>query len=227
MVFYAAFNSISVISRRQLTLFMFSWVSPVLGWVLKCLAQGHSREKTQRIQCGSNPGPLDYESNTFPLSHAGPRNVGKGENAGNHHFLLFPQCFLPSEKEVLLLIYVYFVVCKCFEFGPVLNKMSFFKELIFFSDKSNQDLTHLVFSTCLLSKLLTCNLVFPSAFLKVALQILGRKFYKNTKKSSLYSQSLLIFIHRTPVVERHPITREIKRFKMAQVNTNGKHGLFI
>ena len=46
MVFYAAFNSISVISRRQLTLFMLSWVSPVLGWALKCLAQGHSHEKT-------------------------------------------------------------------------------------------------------------------------------------------------------------------------------------
>ena len=29
MVFYAAFNSISVISRRQLTLFMLSWVSPL------------------------------------------------------------------------------------------------------------------------------------------------------------------------------------------------------
>ena len=71
MVFYAAFNSISVISRRQLTLFMLSWVSPVLGWALQCLAQGHSHEKTQRIQCGSNPGPLDYESNTLPLSHAG------------------------------------------------------------------------------------------------------------------------------------------------------------
>ena len=49
-----------------------SWVSPVLGWALKCLAQGHSHEKTQRIQCGSNPGPLDYESNTLPLSHVGP-----------------------------------------------------------------------------------------------------------------------------------------------------------
>ena len=31
MAFYAAFNSISVISRRQLTLLMLSWVSPVLG----------------------------------------------------------------------------------------------------------------------------------------------------------------------------------------------------
>ena len=63
--------------------------------------------------------------------------------------------------------------------------------------------------------------------LKVALQILGRKFYKNTKKSSLYFQSLLIFIHRTLVVKRHPITREIKRFTMAHADTNGKHGLFL
>ena len=49
-----------------------SWVSPVLGWALKCLAQGHSHEKTQRIRCCLNPGPLDYESNTLPLSHASP-----------------------------------------------------------------------------------------------------------------------------------------------------------
>ena len=38
MVFYAAFNSISVISRRQLTLFILSWVSPVLGLELLHLA---------------------------------------------------------------------------------------------------------------------------------------------------------------------------------------------
>ena len=69
MVFYATFNSISVISRRQFT-FMLSWVSPVLGSALKYLAQGHSHEN-QRIQWGSNPGPLDYESNTLPLSHVG------------------------------------------------------------------------------------------------------------------------------------------------------------
>ena len=75
MVFYAAFNSLSVISQRQLRLFMLSWVSPVLGWALKCLAQGHSYEKTQRIQCGSNPGPLHYKSTTLPLSHVGPREL--------------------------------------------------------------------------------------------------------------------------------------------------------
>ena len=26
--------------------------------------------------------------------------VGKGENAGNQHFLLFPQCFLPATKQI-------------------------------------------------------------------------------------------------------------------------------
>ena len=26
--------------------------------------------------------------------------VGKGENAGNQHFLLFPQCFLPIPKRI-------------------------------------------------------------------------------------------------------------------------------
>ena len=50
-----------------------------------------------------------------------------------------------------------------------------------------------------------------NATLKVALQILGRIFYKNTKKkTSLYSKSFLIFIKGTLVVERHPITTEIR-----------------
>ena len=26
--------------------------------------------------------------------------VGKGENAGNQHFLLFPQCFQPFPKQI-------------------------------------------------------------------------------------------------------------------------------
>ena len=63
--------------------------------------------------------------------------------------------------------------------------------------------------------------------LKVALQILRRKFYKNTRKSSLYSKSLLIYNDKTPVVENHPTTREIKRFTMAQVDTDGKRSLFL
>ena len=57
MVFYAAFNSISVISWRQLTLFMLSWVSPVLGWALKCLAQGNSHEKTRGSSAARTQDP--------------------------------------------------------------------------------------------------------------------------------------------------------------------------
>ena len=26
--------------------------------------------------------------------------AGKGENAGNQHFLLFPQCFLPYQRKI-------------------------------------------------------------------------------------------------------------------------------
>ena len=72
MVFYAPFNSISVILRRQLTLFMsfLGCTSTRLGlWIV--LPKGTST-KTQRIRCGSNPGHLDYESKTLPLTHAGP-----------------------------------------------------------------------------------------------------------------------------------------------------------
>ena len=30
--------------------------------------------------------------------------VGKGENAGNQHFLLFPQCFLPCQRKILTIL---------------------------------------------------------------------------------------------------------------------------
>ena len=58
-------------------------------------------------------------------------------------------------------------------------------------------------------------IVSPScqtADLKVALQIMGRTFYENTKGASLYPKSLLIFIHKIPVVENHPTTGEIREF---------------
>ena len=50
---------------------------------------------------------------------------------------------------------------------------------------------------------------------------------KYLKKSPLYSQSLLIFIHKTPVVENHPTTRENKTITTAQVDTDGNHNLFL
>ena len=47
--------------------------------------------------------------------------VEKGENAGNQHLLLFPQCFLPFPRQISIFSHIYFVVCKCFQFGPVQN----------------------------------------------------------------------------------------------------------
>ena len=34
--------------------------------------------------------------------------VGKGENAGNQHFLLFPQCFLPFPNEISIFLSHFF-----------------------------------------------------------------------------------------------------------------------
>ena len=45
--------------------------------------------------------------------------VGKGENAGNQHFPLFQECFLPVPRQISILSHIYFVVCKNFQFGPV------------------------------------------------------------------------------------------------------------
>ena len=41
--------------------------------------------------------------------------VGKGENAVSSIFSFFQDIFYQSQKEFLFLIYIYFVICKCFE----------------------------------------------------------------------------------------------------------------
>ena len=45
--------------------------------------------------------------------------LGRGENAGNPHFLLISHFFYPFKGEFQLLKYIYLVVCKCFQFEPV------------------------------------------------------------------------------------------------------------
>ena len=72
MVLYAAFNSVSFISRRQLTLFMsfLGFTSARLGSEVSCPRT--LPQKNQEDPVHSNPGPMRYVSNTLPLSHAGP-----------------------------------------------------------------------------------------------------------------------------------------------------------
>ena len=55
----------------------------------------------------------------------------------------------------------------------------------------------------------------------MAPQILEQKFYKNAKNSSLYSQSFLIFIHKTPVVESHLTTGEIRELLWPRLTQTG------
>ena len=69
---------------------------------------------------------------------------------------------------------------------------------------------------------------FSSGMLKVALQILGRKFYRNilrVKISSLHSQSLLIFIHKITQWSK-TIEQQKLEIYYIPVDTEGKHGLF-
>ena len=47
-------------------------VFPVLSWGSEVSCPRTLPQKTQRTQCGSNPAPLDEESNTLPLTHAVP-----------------------------------------------------------------------------------------------------------------------------------------------------------
>ena len=70
--------------------------------------------------------------------------------------------------------------------------------------------------------IMSCRRDMTKILFKVVLHILGRKFYKITKKSSSYSQSLLIFIHRTPVVERHLLTRQFRDLLRPRSTPTGK-----
>ena len=54
---------------------------------------------------------------------------GKGENAGNQHFLLFPECFLSYSIKGRNDHFssIWFVVCNCFQFGPIQQICRFVK----------------------------------------------------------------------------------------------------
>ena len=67
----------------------------------------------------SNSLPNKYEF-CYPGKKPFENFVGKSENAGNQHFLLFPQCFLPFFIDNFhTLSRISSAICKCFEFGPI------------------------------------------------------------------------------------------------------------
>ena len=72
--------------------------------------------RLHRFQCltlyPTIPSLIDLETESFE------NIVGKGENAGNQHFLLFPAMFSNlSQTEFHQLSNIKFVVCKYFRFG--------------------------------------------------------------------------------------------------------------
>ena len=65
--------------------------------------------------------------------------VGNGENAGNQHFLLFPECFLPFLKQISIFqLHLFFLSanafnlgqCKLLLFSKGLNKFQFLSILL-------------------------------------------------------------------------------------------------
>ena len=60
--------------------------------------------------------------------------VGKGENAGGQYFLLSHNVFYPSEINFHIFSHICFVVCQCFQFGPI-EKFVMWKQQILFSFK--------------------------------------------------------------------------------------------
>ena len=120
-MFYAAFNSISVISRPQFTLFTSSW--KLVKKKMLTIFQNQVSTTDQLLQIThADMGTYSF-ADELTLSKISPgftcllyksfentvgkgeiaRNeiahnentVEKGEIARNEHFLLFPQCFLP------------------------------------------------------------------------------------------------------------------------------------
>ena len=62
--------------------------------------------------------------------------MGKGENAGNHHFLIFLQCFLPFPNQVLI-FYLNNILLSANAFNLDQSKILLFgKELIWPSRSS-------------------------------------------------------------------------------------------
>ena len=81
----------------------------------------------QKVSLCGNGLILCHTIRTFKtLKQTFENIVGKGENARNQHFLLFPQCFQPyqTHKKKKQFSYFYLVVCKCFQFANAIISLS-------------------------------------------------------------------------------------------------------
>ena len=71
--------------------------------------------------CSRKSGLNPFPHNETFLTGLGKKlfkTVGKEENVGKQHFLIFPQCFLLYIKDRNFhLYYICFVFCKCFQVG--------------------------------------------------------------------------------------------------------------
>ena len=114
MVFYAAFNSISVVSRRHLTLFMSFWgfISTRLGprsvlpkdtpaknqedpVLLEPRIPGKRVKHFTTESCRTTRFCLTlFQTSSFLQYRSFKNTVGKGQIARHDQFLIFPRCFL-------------------------------------------------------------------------------------------------------------------------------------
>ena len=169
MAFNADFNSFSVMSRRQLTLYMsFLGFTSTRLWLWSVLAKETPPKIPGRVMCGSNLRPPGYESYILLLSHAGPiqpreksLSIKLWEKKEKIHFtsiVFFSnnvwKLFLTfSSFQTYLSILATFTKssAKCFEFGPAENvvvwyraKPHFIRAINIMIYSSNQIYLHIV-----------------------------------------------------------------------------------
>ena len=115
-------------------------------------------------------GPAKATTFNDPEKEVFLKHCGKGENASNQHFLIFPHVSYPPKTKFQFLSRIYFFVCKCF--NPFPNKPWFLRVCITSLLKALQKIARneqfllfsAVLSTCFESFLpLSTNLKFSSA----------------------------------------------------------------
>ena len=86
-----------------------------------CVTECH--DMTLAVKVASEPVQPTNQKSRFlkTLRRETLGNIfGKGENAGNHHFLLSHNVFYPFQNKFSFsLTLLYFVICKCFQFWPI------------------------------------------------------------------------------------------------------------